>query len=194
MSRFKRLIKITIAVLAAGYACLVAYAYWPGQQQGQSATSLAKDGDEFITVSGVQLRYRFLNADATGPTLVFLHGFGNALESFEALAEALMEPRPMLLFDLPGFGLSDKPDDFSYDNKGQAAVIPYLLDALNIRRAVVVGHSLGGAIAVHVAQDDRVCALALVNPGIISTGVPAGSSGSSELSTTPARSIPPLSG
>ena len=76
-------------------------------------------------------------------------------------------------FDLLGFGLSDKPTDYDYSNANQAETVSELAEALNLDSFIVGGHSLGGAIAFHVAMNNqKTKGLILFNPGIINTGVP----------------------
>jgi pimeloyl-ACP methyl ester carboxylesterase len=75
---------------------------------------------------------------------------------------------------MPGYGLSDKPAPFDYQNAHQAEVAGDLIRALGLKNVVVGGHSLGGAIALRVAlQAPEIIGLVVMNPGIITTGVPA---------------------
>jgi pimeloyl-ACP methyl ester carboxylesterase len=74
---------------------------------------------------------------------------------------------------MPGYGLSDKPVDYDYHNGPQADTIIAAARALGLSRVVYIGHSLGGAIALQAAiKDPDTAGLVLLNPGILSTGVP----------------------
>ena len=75
---------------------------------------------------------------------------------------------------MPGFGLSEKPVDYEYRNSSQGRTVGAFIRALGLEGAVIGGHSLGGAIAVHVAVNEPdIGGMLLINPGIINTGVPA---------------------
>ncbi len=88
--------------------------------------------------------------EGTGPTtLVFLHGFAAALTTWDDIRDFFPTDLCRLYFlDLKGFGRSSKPDDSEYGPTDQAAVVTAFLEAEGVRQAVLVGHSLGGAIAL----------------------------------------------
>ena len=72
-----------------------------------------------------------------------------------------------------GFGLSEKPINYKYTNLNQASIIKSFAEAMNMESFIVGGHSLGGAVAMHVAMNNKKTqGLILFNPGIINTGVP----------------------
>jgi pimeloyl-ACP methyl ester carboxylesterase len=59
----------------------------------------------------------------------------------------------ILAVDLPGFGGSDRPLNFSYHMEEQATIIKLLIQHLNLDRIHVVGHSMGGAIGILLARE-----------------------------------------
>jgi pimeloyl-ACP methyl ester carboxylesterase len=97
-----------------------------------------------------------------GTTLVFLHGLLDSSEGWTSLCEAL--PGTRIAFDLPGFGSSDPPPRGSL--RAYASDIARGLDAIGSDRLTVVGHSLGGAVAVALAEQmpERIDALVLLAP------------------------------
>ena len=157
------------------YIGMIAYAYWPTGIEEVPAQTLAGPDDRFIDVNGLELRYRtYGEAAPDKPNLVLIHGFGNSLQSFRLLAPLLQNDFYVVTVDLPGFGLSTKPVDYEYRNANQARTIGAFIRVLGLKKAVIGGHSLGGAIAVHVAvHEPGINGLLLINPGIITTGVPA---------------------
>jgi pimeloyl-ACP methyl ester carboxylesterase len=160
-------------LLALAWVGLVTYAYWPGAAE-IPARQLAGADDRFVDVNGLAIRYRAYGEPAAGkPDLILLHGFANSLQSFRLLAPRLADSYRVVAMDMPGFGLSAKPVEHDYHNGAQARVVMDFATALGMQRYIVGGHSLGGTIALHVAvTDPRVSGLVLMNPGIITTGVP----------------------
>ena len=169
----RRIMVGMLGLLALTWAGLVVYAYWPGEPE-VPARQLATAGDRFIAVDGLELRYRAYGEPGPGkPNLVLLHGFANSLQSFRLLAPLLQDNFYVVAVDAPGFGLSAKPADRDYSNASQAAVISDFAAALGLQRYVIGGHSMGGTLAVYIAAKDRhVTGCVLMNPGIITTGVP----------------------
>lgn len=109
----------------------------------------------FADVSGT--RMHFVHVPASGgadlPPIVFIHGAsGNLLDQMLPL-RPLLEGRVELLFvDRPGHGWSARGQGNDTPG-GQARTIAALMDRLGIDRAVVVGHSFGGAVAAAFALD-----------------------------------------
>ncbi|HTE46588.1 MAG TPA: alpha/beta hydrolase [Gemmatimonadaceae bacterium] len=103
-----------------------------------------------------------------GTAIVLLHGWGASLYSFRHAFDLLPAYglRPIAV-DLRGYGLSDKPAGRdSYSLNTYCADVDALLDALSLPRAVLVGHSMGGGLALRYAMraPARVAKLVLVNP------------------------------
>jgi pimeloyl-ACP methyl ester carboxylesterase len=100
-----------------------------------------------------------------GPTLVLLHGFAADKTIWLPLAEQLTPHFHVVIPDLPGWGESSRNPDASYGVDAQARRLQSFLAALNLQRFVLVGHSMGGAIAgVYAAGHPQgVAALALVD-------------------------------
>ncbi|WP_425474727.1 alpha/beta fold hydrolase [Frateuria hangzhouensis] len=100
-----------------------------------------------------------------GPTLVLLHGFAADKTLWLPLAEQLTPHFHLVIPDLPGWGESSREPGGNYGIQAQAARLQAFLDALNLQRVVLVGHSMGGAVAgVYAANHPRgVAALALLD-------------------------------
>jgi pimeloyl-ACP methyl ester carboxylesterase len=113
---------------------------------------------------------RYIEVPGTDPPMLWLHGW-QCSSTGELMAAAVHEPlrgQRSLLVDLLGHGYSDRPLDFAYTRKEHARTIVALIDALDLRECGLVGHSMGGAIAVHVAaaRPAIVSLLILVEPAI----------------------------
>jgi pimeloyl-ACP methyl ester carboxylesterase len=174
MRVLRRVVLAVLGLLAGLWLAVTIYAYWPGPAE-VPARELATDADRFVAVDGMELRYRSWGAPGPGrPSLVLVHGFANSLQSFRLLAPRLAGTFHVVTVDAPGFGLSSKPADRDYGNASQARAIADFAAALGLERYVIGGHSMGGTLAVYVAATDpHVVGVVLMNPGIITTGVPA---------------------
>ncbi len=169
----KRISLWTLGVIFGLWALMMGYAYWPGAAEVPVA-QLATSQDQFVKVGATQLRYRRYGVAGPGrPQLLLIHGFANSLQSWRVAAPLLADCCDVIAIDMLGFGLSDKPEDADYHNRAQAERVIAAAHALGQGNPVYVGHSLGGAIALQAAVLDREArGLVLMNPGIISTGVP----------------------
>ncbi len=104
---------------------------------------------------------------ATGqaPPIVLIHGAGVNLEDMRLdLGEQLASRHRVILIDRPGLGWSKRKGRDGSAPKVQAAILRELLDQLGIARAIIIGHSWGGALAMSFALDypDRTAALCLL--------------------------------
>lgn len=111
----------------------------------------------FVEVEGCRLHYREEEPDGMSPrgTVVLLHGASsNLVESMLGLGWALSQSYRVLAFDRPGHGWSErKPGLSEAEPARQAALIAGALRQLDVRNAVIVGHSWSGTIAPHFALD-----------------------------------------
>ena len=169
---FRIVAKLSLFLVILSYSALVIYAYLP--LETSPIKDLVTKDDLFIKVSDHDIRYRqYLTQKNNSPNLILIHGFGNNLHSWRSITPLLSEHYNIFALDLLGFGLSEKPIDYDYGNANQAKTIGEFADALKLDSFIVGGHSLGGAIGLHVAKNNKKTkGLILFNPGIINTGVP----------------------
>ncbi|MBX7112617.1 MAG: alpha/beta fold hydrolase, partial [Dehalococcoidia bacterium] len=116
-----------------------------------------------VRLHGHDVRYRVLGE---GPPLVLLHGITSSSRAWSEVLPGLAERHTVIAPDLLGHGESAKPMG-DYSLGAYASGVRDLLVALGIERATVVGHSLGGGIAMQLAYQfpERVERLALVASG-----------------------------
>jgi len=102
---------------------------------------------------GPDAHVRYLDLPGGDPVFVFLHGLGSASSSYfpRAVVHPRLRDHRSLLIDLLGYGYSDRPDGFDYTMERQAEIVVSLLRDLDVSGSVLVGHSMGGSIAILVA-------------------------------------------
>ncbi|QAT48828.1 alpha/beta hydrolase [Caproiciproducens sp. NJN-50] len=89
--------------------------------------------------------------------ILFIHGLGCAgsFDYPEAAVQGSLRNHRRILVDLLGAGYSDKPDDFGYAVEDHAEYLLEFIDHLNLGPFILFGHSLGGAIAIALADKCR---------------------------------------
>src|SRR3954471_2261364 len=110
-----------------------------------------------------------------GPPLLLLHGIGNSAQTWAGVIEKLAAEHTVLAPDLLGHGSSDKPRG-DYSIAGYAHGMRDLLSVLDLEQVTVVGHSLGGGIALQFAYQfpERCGRLVLVGSGGLGPELSAG--------------------
>lgn len=105
-------------------------------------------------------------ARGKNPALVLLHGLGGSRATWDRVVAALPADLSLLRYDLRGFGVSAMDEDIEFSHADDLLAV---LDARGIERAIIVGLSLGGAVATNFAIDhpERVARLILVSPALM---------------------------
>lgn len=154
-----KLVKLCVGVVAL---CLI----FSGITQAASLwieARITRDGD-LITIDGTRLHYRDLG---TGTPIVLIHGLSGQMRNFAPdLVARLAENHRIILLDRPGAGYSAPLASGTNTLAGQADVIAGLIGQLELDAPLIVGHSLGGAVALSLALNhpESVGALALIAP------------------------------
>jgi pimeloyl-ACP methyl ester carboxylesterase len=109
------------------------------------------------------------------PPVVLIHGLGDSHRTWRRAAPSLARHFRVIMPDLPGHGLSSRPDA-PYTLEWYARMMRAFLDALELPRVHLVGHSFGGGIAQWMLLDDvdRIDRLVLVAPGGLGRDVSMG--------------------
>jgi pimeloyl-ACP methyl ester carboxylesterase len=97
---------------------------------------------------------RYLEVPGDDPPVIWIHGWqcSSTAELAGAAVQPVLAGRRSLLVDLLGHGYSDRPPDFGYTLRDHARTVVDLIDGLGISRCTLVGHSMGGGVAIHVAS------------------------------------------
>src|SRR5438128_10991330 len=124
-----------------------------------------------ITLRGGEVDGLSLNYDVAGrgPAVVLVHGLGGFGASWRDTIDALATRATVFAVDLPGFGRSAKPRT-TYRLGYFARALHGFLEGLGVGQASLVGHSLGGAVAVtyaltHPSRVERLALVGAVVPG-----------------------------
>lgn len=146
------------AVAGAGLASWSAYA-------ARKAEELVPPDGQFIDVPGARLHYVDLGPK-DAPAMLMVHGLMGQLRNFShSLAERLTGDCRVILVDRPGWGHSAL-DDARPGIAAQAKMLAALIEQLALDRPLVVGHSLGGAVALAlgIERPELIRGLALIAP------------------------------
>ncbi len=149
---------VAVGLALLPVAGLVGFAWLAARKAEQEVPRVGR----FATVDGVRLHYV---EEGSGPPVVMIHGLASQLQSYTyALAERLRGTHRLIMIDRPGSGYSATASAATLGR--QAHLVAGLMGHLGVDRALVVGHSLGGALALALAVDhpERVAGLALLAP------------------------------
>ncbi|MCB9583026.1 MAG: alpha/beta hydrolase [Polyangiaceae bacterium] len=100
----------------------------------------------FLTIAGRSL-FVVDAGPRHAPPVLLLHGFPSSSHDFHQIVPALERDHRVIAFDLPGFGLSDKPTEYSYSLVEQAEITTLLLRHLAIHTTQIVAHDMGTSVA-----------------------------------------------
>lgn len=153
---------VLLILLALAVAGLVAYS----ARSARRAEALVPMAGRRVAVPGGAVHVVEAGA-ADAPAIVLIHGLSGQLQHFTyAMVEDLAREFRVIALDRPGCGYSERDTDEQAALAAQARMIRAALDDLGVERPVLVGHSLGGAVALAMALEtpERAAALALIAP------------------------------
>lgn len=159
-------LSIVIVVVALAVACAALRSY-TRRATRRIEQAVPMDG-RLIEIDGERIHYaEYGDGTGTGRPVVFVHGLGGQMRNFAYLPlEALARERRVILIDRPGSGYSTRGPQTPANIGAQASTVAAVIAALGLEAPVLVGHSLGGAIALAVALDHprSVSRVALIAP------------------------------
>jgi pimeloyl-ACP methyl ester carboxylesterase len=168
VKRPRRLTWFFAAILVLALGCAAALWSRPVEVFNRySALHMLLSGAEsrFTTVDGFKIHY-YAIGPVQGPVVVLVHGLGGRSEDWQNLAPYLTRAGYRLyLPDLPGYGQSEKPKNFSYSVPEEAAVVAGFFDALGLHQVDLGGWSMGGWIVQRAAaaHPERIRRLLLID-------------------------------
>ncbi|MEV0122202.1 alpha/beta fold hydrolase [Streptomyces sp. NPDC050703] len=137
----------------------------PHGDAGSTEAPLPVTGETLLPLDHGDLYVR-QDGPAEAPALLLIHGSAATSRSWDALVPLLTSHR-VIRVDIPGHGRSAEPSDGDYSLPVLGRRLATALDRLDVRHAVLVGHSSGGYAATALAEHrpDLVRALVLINTG-----------------------------
>jgi pimeloyl-ACP methyl ester carboxylesterase len=132
--------------------------------------ALADADSRFVEIGDLDVHFKEAGSGSTA--LLLLHGFGASVFTWREVMTPLAARYRVVAYDRPAFGLTERPLAWQgvnpYSGAAQVSLARALLDRLGIERAVLIGNSAGGRVAVDfaLAAPERVAALVLVSPAV----------------------------
>ncbi len=142
----------------------------PATQGGEDESGPAFEHAE---IDGIRVRYA-RRGPRDGTPVLFIHGFGGDLNNWLFNLDAVAHRHPVIALDLPAHGQSQARLP-GVSVQALATFVERFLGAIGVDGPVhLVGHSMGGAIAIRMAADGRAASLALVSPAGLDSAINTG--------------------
>lgn len=135
------------------------------------ASTFIESDSKFIEINGVDIHYKEVGSGER--TFILLHPFGGSTYSWREVMDEFAPYGKVIAYDRPAFGITERPmpedwDSNPYGMKANVEILRELLDSFGVDKAVLVGNSAGGGVAVAFALEypERIDELILVAPGV----------------------------
>ena len=167
----KKYIFKTLAIFAASLFFLLITGFFISSffvvsdlPRSQVADKYSNQNSMFITLENGSTVHIRDEGNPDGEVLILLHGFGMSLHVWEKWVAELGDTYRLVSFDWPGHGLSTPVRDDDYSRNAMTSYLTNVLDWMNIDKFVLVGHAMGGGIAMNYIVDNpkKVQALVLI--------------------------------
>jgi pimeloyl-ACP methyl ester carboxylesterase len=144
----------------------------PALENTKPVDELVDSDSEFVKLGGLDVHYK-QRGDGS-PVIILLHGYGASTFSWRSVMKPLADYGKVIAYDRPAFGLTERPlpgdwqGDSPYSLDSQTSLLLALMDEMKIKKAILVGNSAGGTVALNAAlkHPDRVQGLVLVDAAI----------------------------
>ena len=174
---FLKALKIIGFVFTSFILLAALYLWTPDKSKAELEKTYGSPKNAYVSALGVNLHYQDTGPSKNAIPIVFLHGFGASLQTWETWAQALSEDYRVISVDLPGFGLTGEDPSGIYTDQRSVEVLEAFLKELKITKVVLVGNSMGGKFAWQFAAryPNQVAKLVLISPdGYASPGIEYG--------------------
>jgi len=174
---FLKALKI-IAIVLTAFLFLAAIFLWtPDKSKAELEKTYSSPQNAYVGALGVNIHYQDTGLSKNSIPILFLHGFGSSLQTWDAWSKDLSNEFRVISVDLPGFGLTGEDPSGIYTDMRSVEVLEAFLKELQIPKVVLVGNSMGGKFAWQFAArfPNQVAKLVLISPdGYASPGIKYG--------------------
>jgi pimeloyl-ACP methyl ester carboxylesterase len=174
---FLKALKIIALAFTAFILLTALYLWTPDKSKAELEKTYGSPKNAYVSALGVNLHYQDTGPSKNAIPILFLHGFGASLQTWDTWAQALSEDYRVISVDLPGFGLTGEDPSGIYTDQRSVEVLEAFLKELKIPKVVLVGNSMGGKFAWQFAAryPNQVSKLVLISPdGYASPGIEYG--------------------
>jgi pimeloyl-ACP methyl ester carboxylesterase len=174
---FLKALKIITLAFTSLILLAALYLWTPDKSKAELEKVYGSPKNAYVTALGVNLHYQDTGLSKNTIPILFLHGFGASLQTWDTWAQALSDNYRVISVDLPGFGLTGEDPSGIYTDQRSVEVLEAFLKELNIPKVVLVGNSMGGKFAWQFAAryPNQVAKLVLISPdGYASHGMEYG--------------------
>jgi pimeloyl-ACP methyl ester carboxylesterase len=174
---FLKALKIIALALISLILLAALYLWTPDKSKAELEKIYGSPKNAYVSALGVNFHYQDTGPSKNAIPILFLHGFGASLQTWDTWAQALSEDYRVISVDLPGFGLTGEDPSGIYTDQRSVEVLEAFLKELKIPKVVLVGNSMGGKFAWQFAAryPNQVAKLVLISPdGYASPGIEYG--------------------
>ena len=144
--RGETMLALIVEILFVLIAVLLAFLVYFSWSTARKVERAVPPIGQFVEVDGAKLHYL---DKGKGRPIVMIHGLGGQLYHYAGtIFDEIAQTNRAIAIDRPGCGYSERPDGTDASPQTQAAIIQKALDRLGIEDPLIVGHSLGGSVAL----------------------------------------------
>ena len=174
---FLKAFKMIAIVLTATLFFAALYLWTPDKSKSELEKIYSFPKNAYVNALGVNIHYQDTGPSKNPIPILFLHGFGASLQTWDTWSQSLSNEYRVISVDLPGFGLTGEDPSGIYTDERSVEVLEAFLKALQISKVVLVGNSMGGKFAWQFTAryPNQVAKLVLISPdGYASPGIEYG--------------------
>ena len=174
---FLKAFKMIAIVLTATLFFAALYLWTPDKSKSELEKIYSSPKNAYINALGVNIHYQDTGPSKNPIPILFLHGFGASLQTWDTWSQSLSNEYRVISVDLPGFGLTGEDPSGIYTDERSVEVLEAFLKTLQISKVVLVGNSMGGKFAWQFTAryPNQVAKLVLISPdGYASPGIEYG--------------------
>jgi pimeloyl-ACP methyl ester carboxylesterase len=174
---FLKAFKMIAIVLTATLFFAALYLWTPDKSKSELEKIYSSPKNAYVNALGVNIHYQDTGPSKNPIPILFLHGFGASLQTWDTWSQSLSNEYRVISVDLPGFGLTGEDPSGIYTDERSVEVLEAFLKTLQISKVVLVGNSMGGKFAWQFTAryPNQVAKLVLISPdGYASPGIEYG--------------------